>query len=111
MSKRRFRLPKWTENWPDKYKDVQYDMNIAEYHRKLKGRRHKLFTNGYKLYVYARADQMVEHRFNDDVAIVFARNKRDALKFFKHYYGLADEETVFEIKNIIPEHVHILTDY
>lgn len=54
---------------------------------------------------------MVEHMFNDDVAIVFARNKRDALKFFKHYYGLADEKTVFEIKNIIPEHVHILTDY
>ena len=88
-----------------------YDMDIAEYRRKLKGRRHKLFTNGYKLYVYARADQMIDHRFNDDVAIVFARNKRDALKFFKHYYVLADEETVFEIKNIIPEHVHILTDY
>lgn len=111
MSKRRFRLPEWVMNFPDIYKGLQYKKDIAEHRRGIKSRRHKLSTNGYKLYVYARANQMVEHRFNDDVAIVFARNKRDALKFFKHYYGLADEETVFEIKNIIPERVYILTDY
>lgn len=54
---------------------------------------------------------MVDHCFNDDVAIVFAKNKGDALRFFKHYYTYADDDHVFEINNIYPEHVHILTDY
>ena len=111
MTKRRFRLPEWAIDFPDMYKGLQYKKDIAEYRRNLKGRRHKLFTNKYKLYVYARADQMVDHMFNDDVAIVFARNKRDALDYFLQYYGYADDEHIFEIKNIIPEQVHILTDY
>ena len=61
--------------------------------------------------MYARADQMVDHSFNDDVAIVFAKSKKDALRFFEHYYTYADDDHVFEINNIRPEIVRILTDY
>ena len=109
MTKKYFQLPEWAVDFP--YKGQLYDNDIAEYRRKIKGRRHKLFTNKYKLFVYAKADQMVDHMFNDDVAIVFARNKHDALKYFLHYYEYADDEHIFEIKNMYPEHVHILTDY
>lgn len=109
MTKKRFQLPDWAALYPGT--GELYKQNIDEYRREIKGRRHKLFTNKYKLFVYARADQMVDHCFNDDVAIVFAKSKKDALKFFKQYYGLADEETIFEIGNIRPEIVRILTDY
>lgn len=109
MTKKRFQLPDWAALYPGT--GELYQQNINEYRREIKGRRHKLFTNKYKLFVYARADQMVDHCFNDDVAIVFAKSKKDALKFFKQYYGLVDEETVFEIDNIRPEIVRILTDY
>lgn len=54
---------------------------------------------------------MVDHCFNDDVAIVFAKNKKDAIRFFEHYYMYADDDHVFEISHIYPETVRILTDY
>ena len=54
---------------------------------------------------------MVDHSFNDDVAIVFAKSKKDALRFFKQYYAYADDDHVFEINHIYPETVRILTDY
>lgn len=109
MTKKHFQLPDWATLYPGT--GELYQQNINEYRREIKGRRHKLFTNKYKLFVYARANQMVDHCFNDDVAIVFAKSKKDALKFFKQYYAYADEETVFEIDNIRPEIVRILTDY
>ncbi len=109
MTKKHFQLPDWVALYPGT--GWLYEENIDEYRRKIKGRRHKLFTNKYKLFAYARADQMVDHSFNDDVAIVFAKSKKDALRFFKQYYAYADDDHVFEINNIYPETVRILTDY
>ncbi len=109
MTKRHFQLPDWATLYSGT--GWLYENDINEYRRQIKGRRHKLFTNKYKLFVYAKADQMVDHSFNDDVAIVFAKSKKDALRFFKHYYAYADDDHISEISHICPETVHILTSY
>ena len=62
------------------------------------------------IYVYAKANQMIEHDFTDDVAIVKAKSKRKAMKYFSKYYDDVKESHVskIELKN---KHVKILTDY
>lgn len=77
-----------------------------------RNRRHKIFTGKYKLFVYAKADQMLDafHHFTDDVALVAAENKQKAFKLFSKYYGNVVIDDVDELI-IVPEEVNILTDY
>lgn len=64
------------------------------------------------LYVYAKAKQMTTHKFNDDVAIVYAKNKAQALQKFLEVYSNA---TIKDIQRVYIKHlkdsVIILTDY
>ena len=61
------------------------------------------------IYCYAKADQMVEHRFTDDVALVRAFTKRQAIEKFRGYYTSASKDDVFKVK--LRKKVYILTDY
>ena len=61
------------------------------------------------IYIYAKADQMVNHRFTDDVAICFACSKRQALKKFKRLYGEAELTDIS--RGIHYRGISILTDY
>lgn len=60
------------------------------------------------LYSFARADQMIGHRFTDDVAICFALSKKQAIKKFSRLYdGIEEKEVTREpIRKVM-----ILTDY
>lgn len=63
------------------------------------------------LFYYAKANQMINHNFNDDVAIVFAKSKEEAFNKFLEYYGNA---TLNDVKRIYIKRlnkVNILTDY
>lgn len=64
----------------------------------------------HKLYCYALANQMVGHRFTDDVAICWAMDKAEAIERFQKLYALADESNVFEVR-YGSDKVAILTDY
>lgn len=61
------------------------------------------------LYGYAKPDQMDEHRFTDDAAVVWAISKKSAFKKFSKYYGNAKMKDIFKIP--FDGGVHILTDY
>lgn len=69
------------------------------------------------IYVYAKANTMRRHTFNDDVALCRAWNLRGAVKKFKQYYLLTDEDCakcVFKLRRFHKRHysnVIILTDY
>lgn len=61
------------------------------------------------LYFYSKANQMVEHEFTDDVAIVRAFSLKSAYAKFKRYYA---DIQLSDIKKIpFDRKVHILTDY
>lgn len=65
-----------------------------------------------KLYYYAKANQMVDHRFNDDVAICWAKTSKQAWTKFRYLYKNCMPEDILEVKNYIPGiGVAILTDY
>ena len=66
---------------------------------------------GKKLYCYAKANQMVDHKFVDDVAICWAKNKHEAFDKFSSLYGWATLDDIFEPKYIVNSGVAILTDY
>ena len=65
-----------------------------------------------KLYVYHRPNVMVGHTYTDDVAICYAKNKKEAIEKFKLYYSeelLKDSvEEIYLSKN---NGVAILTSY
>lgn len=63
-----------------------------------------------KLYVYAKPDQMEEHRFSDDVAITYAKNEKEAINKFSLLYK---DVTIDDVKEVDFNHfgVAILTDY
>ena len=61
------------------------------------------------IYCYAKANQMVEHRFTDDVALCRAVTKKRAIKKFKEYYTVVNKQDVFKVR--LDKRVHILTDY
>ena len=63
-----------------------------------------------RLYAYALADAMVDHRFTDDVAICRAKSRKQAVKKFKRLYGLADETNVSRVR-WNDYGIAILTDY
>lgn len=65
----------------------------------------------FKIYCYAKADQMKGHRFSDDVAVCMAKDKKTAMRNFKKYYGEVDKSDVFLIKLDDKNNFAILTDY
>ena len=77
---------------------------------KTKNRRRRRRQTEY--WVYAKANQMKEHRFNDDVALCKAQSKTEAFNKFKRLYGNADYDSIFRLSDCIPwSDVIILTDY
>lgn len=64
------------------------------------------------LWRFARADQMVEHNFTDDVAICFAWTKTQAMKYFQFLYGdvMGNEVIRVDYRYII-KRAYVLTDY
>lgn len=65
------------------------------------------------IYYFAKANQMVDHRFTDDVAICIAISKKRAIKKFGVFYANIQEKEVFRISliSLIKGRVKILTDY
>lgn len=65
------------------------------------------------IYCFARADQMVGHKFADDVAICIAVSKKKAIEKFNKPYANVLEKEVFRISliKLIKGRVEILTDY
>ena len=62
------------------------------------------------IYCFAKADQMKNHRFTDDVAICRAISKRRAIEKFSKYYTDVSEEEVFKVF-LVRGRVKVLTDY
>ena len=63
-------------------------------------------------YVYAKADQMKEHKFNDDVALCQASSPSEALKKFSNLYGNCTPKDIWKLDpNAGYKGVIILTDY
>ena len=63
-----------------------------------------------RLYVYAKADQMVDHRFTDDVALTYAVSRKWAVRHFRQLYAVVDKEDVHEVR-FNADGVAILTAY
>ena len=64
-----------------------------------------------RLYCYAKAEQMRKpHMFTDDVAIVTAENKKEAIKVIRTYYSNCTDSDVFEVE-FKSDGIAILTDY
>ena len=61
------------------------------------------------MFAFARANQMVEHKFTDDVALTRAWTRKGAIKKFNRYYSDVQKGEV-EIVRVI-NGVKILTDY
>lgn len=61
------------------------------------------------IYCFTRPNQMVGHEFTDDVAVVYAMNKKSAIKKFSVLYKNVQENEVrkidFRLRAIV------LTDY
>lgn len=64
------------------------------------------------LWYFAKAGQMVDHRFTNDVAIVFAATKDGAIRKFQSLYLRVEEKEVqpISLKKIL-KRPEILTDY
>lgn len=64
------------------------------------------------LWYFAKAGQMVDYRFTDDVAIVFAVKKDGAIRKFQSLYLRVEEKEVqpISLKKIL-KRPEILTDY
>ena len=62
------------------------------------------------IYCYAKANQMKDHEFTDDVAIVKAINKKAAINKFKKLYNNITPDDITKIK-VGYKLVTILTDY
>ena len=65
-----------------------------------------------RIWYYARPNQMVDHKFVDDVAITRAWTKQRAIKKFGEVYKDVDPSEVERIKpRKYSDKVQILTDY
>lgn len=62
-----------------------------------------------KLFVYAKANVMIDHQFSDDVAITYAANKQEAFIKFKQLYDLKISD-ISEVR-FNDYGISILTDY
>lgn len=62
-----------------------------------------------KLWCYAKPNAMIEHKFNDDVALCYADTKEEALIVFERLYILSIEDIFEPCFNDYG--IAILTDY
>lgn len=62
-----------------------------------------------KMFVFARANQMLEHKFTDDVALTRAWTRKRAIKKFNRYYSDVRKDEVKVVR--VVSGVEILTDY
>lgn len=62
-----------------------------------------------RMFAFARANQMLEHKFTDDVALRRAWTRKGAIKKFNRYYDNVQKDEV-EVVRVINA-VKILTDY
>lgn len=64
------------------------------------------------LYAFARPDQMVDHKFTDDVAVCKAKSLEDAkIKFSRLYADIKDDEIWKVNFSNSDTEVAVLTDY
>ncbi len=63
-----------------------------------------------RLYAYALANQIEEHRFTDDVAICWASSIQEAIWKFRKLYTMASSKNVAEV-SFNDYDIAILTDY
>ena len=64
------------------------------------------------IYCFARPNQMVGHKFTDDVAICFAFSKRKAIEKFSLYYTKVRPSEVKRVNLFTTcPFISILTDY
>lgn len=62
------------------------------------------------LWVFAKPNQLVGHKFNDSVAITYASNKDEALANFNRLYNNVTEQDVTQV--VFNSYgISILTDY
>lgn len=61
------------------------------------------------IYYFVRPGQMVDHKFTDDVAVVWAISKKSAIKKFSVLYADAQENEVDKIG--FWTRARVLTDY
>ena len=61
------------------------------------------------IYCFTRPDQMEDHKFTDDVAVVWAISKKSAIKKFSVLYADAQENEVDKIG--FWTRARVLTDY
>ena len=61
------------------------------------------------IYYFIRPNQMVGHKFTDDVAVVWAMNKKSAIKKFSVLYKNVQENEVRKINFRL--RAIVLTDY
>lgn len=68
-----------------------------------------------KYYAFSRPNQMVGHRFTDDVALCKATTFRQAKKIFSKYYADIKDDEIILISGVLNNGVYgdviILTDY
>lgn len=62
-----------------------------------------------RMFAFARANQMLEHKFTDDVALTRAWTRKGAIKKFNRYYSDVQKDEV-EVVRVVSG-VEILTDY
>lgn len=62
-----------------------------------------------RVFAFTRANQMLEHKFTDDVALTRAWTRKGAIKKFNRYYSDVQRDEVETVRVI--SGVKILTDY
>ena len=62
-----------------------------------------------RMFAFARANQMLEHKFTDDVALTRAWTRKGAIKKFNRYYSDVQKDEVEVVR--VASGIEILTDY
>lgn len=62
-----------------------------------------------RMFAFTRANQMLEHKFTDDVALTRAWTRKGAIEKFNRYYDNVQKDEVKVVRLI--SGVEILTDY
>ena len=62
-------------------------------------------------YAFARPNQMIGHRFTDDVALCKAISHSQAKKIFSRYYADVQDDEISKISGRVRDGIVILTDY
>lgn len=62
-----------------------------------------------RMFAFTRANQMLEHKFTDDVALTRAWTRKGAIKKFNRYYDNVQKDEVKVVR--VVNGVEILTDY